>query len=127
MVAGVSWLELGRLAEARNALRAALADNPTEPDTLAHLAVVERALGNPTEADRLAKLVENPTGGEPSHYALAYLHLSAGRREQALAELGRSLAQRSSDMPVVAVDPAFTALHGSPGFLALKRQMGWSK
>jgi len=125
-IIGVSWLGLGRLADARTSLRAALAANPTEPDTLAHLAVTERALGNISEAERLEQQVASPAGGaEPSHYALAYLHLSAGRRDQAVAELRRALAQRSSDMPVMAVDPAFTALHGTPQFETLKREMGW--
>jgi TolB-like protein/Tfp pilus assembly protein PilF len=127
-VAGISLMELGRLDEARAALSAALAGNPAEPDTLAHLAVVERKLGHADAAERLAKQVENPIGGgDPSHYALAYLRLATGRTEDAFAELRRALAQRSSDMPVMAVDPALIPLHGAPQFHSLRRQMGWTK
>jgi tetratricopeptide (TPR) repeat protein len=118
-IAGASAQELGRLEAARAELRVALTENPAEPDTLAHLSAVERALGHAAEADRLAgQLAPN------DDYAVAYLKLLSGDRAGAFAALDRSATRHSSDIPVVAVDPVFAPLAADPRFTALRRRLG---
>jgi len=125
-IAGVSLQELHRYAEAESELRATLQVLPNDPDTQAHLGAVLLAQGRRDEALRiLAKLEAPPTGAPFSAYAVACLRLALGQKEQALAALGSSASQRSSDITVLNVDPALAGLRGDRRFQAMVRRLGW--
>ncbi|MGB7762628.1 MAG: tetratricopeptide repeat protein [Bryobacteraceae bacterium] len=124
-IAGASFQEKRQYGEAARQLRASLAEFPGDPDTIAHMAAVEFALGN-REAVRqaLAALENRPAHEPPAYNQMAYLYLVLGRRAEALTCLEKSYEQRSSDMVVLTVDPVFDSLHQDPRFLALQKKMG---
>lgn len=115
----------GMYPEAAAALRAALADYPGDPDTTAHLAAVQFALGNRDEALQLMATLENAE--PPSYYQLAFLYAASGDRRRAFDALDKAWAQHTSDMLFLNVDPVFDSLHRDPRFAALRRKMGWAK
>ncbi|HPT27666.1 MAG TPA: CDC27 family protein [Bryobacteraceae bacterium] len=125
IIAGVSLQELGRWPEAEKALRAALELLPGDPDAESHLGAVVLARGRREEAMRILDRLEHPPKGEIiAAYSLACLNLTLGRQEQAIRALETAVAQRSSDIVVMNVDPALAALHGDKRFRALTSKLG---
>ena len=124
-IAGASFQEERRYAEAARQLRASLADSPGDPDTIAHMAAVEFALGNREAVPKALVALENRPPPEPPAYnQMAFLYLVLGRRAEALTCLEKSYDERSGDMVVLTVDPVFDSLHREPRFLALQKKMG---
>jgi len=120
---GTSLAEKKMYPEAAAALRAALADYPRDPDTMAHLAAVEAALGKRDEA---LKLMEELDHSEPKpYYHLAFLYAVLGDKDRAFDALDNAYAHRDGDMLSLNVDPAFDGLHADPRFAALWRKIGW--
>ena len=111
-------------SEAASALRRSVTEYPNDYDTTAHLAMVLATMGLKNEASRLAAILEHPAAGESMPwYQLAYVRLAMGDKDGAVEALEKSFQQRSSDMVVLTVDPAFDTLHRHPGFLALAKKM----
>jgi len=122
---GTSLAQKRLYPEAIAALRAALADYPRDPDTMAHLAAVEAAIG---QRDEALKLMEELDHSEPKpYYHLAFLYAVLGDRDRAFDALDKAYAHRDGDMLSLNVDPAFDSLHADPRFGALWRKIGWVK
>jgi len=120
---GTSLAEKKMYPEAAAALRAALADYPRDPDTMAHLAAVEASIGKRDEA---LKLMEELDHSEPKpYYHLAFLYAVLGDKDRAFDALDNAYAHRDGDMLSLNVDPAFDGLHADPRFAALWRKIGW--
>ncbi len=120
---GTSLAEKRMYPEAAAALRAALADYPRDPDTMAHLAAVEAAIGKRDEALRLTEELEH---SEPKpYYHLAFLYAASGDKKRAFDALNKAYAHRDGDMLSLNVDPAFDGLHGDPRFEVLWKKIGW--
>jgi tetratricopeptide (TPR) repeat protein len=127
-IAGASFQEQRRYAEAAGELRASLAEFPGDPDTIAHMAAVEFALGNREAVPKaLVALANRPPPEPPAYNQMAFLYLVLDRRAEALTYLEKSFQQRSSDMVVLTVDPVFDSLHQEPRFLALQKKMGLTR
>jgi TolB-like protein/Tfp pilus assembly protein PilF len=127
-IAGASFQELRQYREAARELRASLADSPGDPDTIAHMAAVEFALGNREAVPKAMAALENRPPPEPPAYdQMAFLYLVLGRRTEALTCLEKSYDERSSDMVVLTVDPVFDSLRQEPRFLALQKKMGLTR
>jgi TolB-like protein/Tfp pilus assembly protein PilF len=120
---GTSLAEKRLFPEAATALRAALADYPGDPDTMAHLAAVDGALGKRDEALKLTEELERK---EPRpYYHLAFLYAASGDKDRAFDALDKAYAHRDGDMLSLNVDPAFDRLHADPRFGALWGKIGW--
>jgi hypothetical protein len=57
-------------------------------------------------------------------YQRAWRFAWLGSNDEALAELEAAFRTRSTMMPLVAVDPAFTSLHKEPRYRSVVRAMG---
>jgi tetratricopeptide (TPR) repeat protein len=55
---------------------------------------------------------------------LARLYDALGRRDEAFAILEKAFATRNSQLPQIAVDPAFDSMRSDPRFQDLVRRMG---
>jgi tetratricopeptide (TPR) repeat protein len=120
---GTSLAEKRMYPEAAAALRAALADYPGEPDTKAHLAAVEAAIGKRDEALKLTGELEQ---SEPKpYYHLAFLYAVSGDKDRAFDALDKAYAHRDGDILSLNVDPAFDSLHSDPRFGVLWKKIGW--
>jgi adenylate cyclase len=124
---GVSLQELGRHTQALAALQTAGQANPADADTLAHTATVLLALGRREEALVVRRLLESgDLVRQKPFYDLAHIQVAMGEKDGAFASLEESFRLRSSDIPVLKVDPAFRTLHQDPRFAALLHRIGLS-
>jgi TolB-like protein/Flp pilus assembly protein TadD len=127
-IGGASLQEKRMYAEAEAEMQAAMNEYRGDPDTVAHLAVVQMALGHRADAVETIAAFEHPPVGQPvAHYELAYLYLAMGQKDRALDALAKAYGERSSDMLVLNVDPVFAGLHTDPRFVALRSKMGWTR
>jgi tetratricopeptide (TPR) repeat protein len=93
LMAAAAALVEGRLAQAEQGLRDALAANPDEPAALRMLAEVAARQGRPDEAEALLKrCVALAPSFAAARYNLATIVYRQGRSEEALLELDRLLA-----------------------------------
>jgi TolB-like protein/Tfp pilus assembly protein PilF len=125
---GASLREKHKYAEAAAALGTSLKEYPGEPDAVAHLAVVQAALGRRDEPLKSIGELENPPRHQPKpYYQLAFLYSVLGDKSRAFDALEKAYRERASDMLFLSVDPAFDSLRGDPGFRALEKKLCWVK
>jgi serine/threonine protein kinase/TolB-like protein/Flp pilus assembly protein TadD len=126
VVRGRALAALGRLddaaAEMQNAVRLSGASM-----MLAELGRLYAAMGRPTEAeailDRLLKLSESHADVNPAEDA-AYVQLELGRRDEAMANLERSVDERSERILWLRVDPRVDTVRDDPRFRRLIARIG---
>lgn len=122
-VAGASRQEQRAYRQAAADLEAALAENPGDADTVAHLAAVRLATGDHVAARQLLDRLEHWPDPAP-WYERAAAYTAFGEEDRAIDALGRARTARSSDIPYLAVDPAFDRLRSHPRFRALLASLG---
>ena len=117
--------ETGRHAEALAAFRdvARLLGNDPHARTL--IARSTALAGDAPAARRmLAEVEEEARKRYISPYSLALVHAALGEKDAAFRELDRALAERSSWMTYLAVNPRLDALRGDPRFADALERVG---
>lgn len=112
--AAKTWLALERMKEAKDLLKKARDERPSDPLLAYWLARADEALGNKKEAEAIyldaIKLGEGKPEGIDAYVALSYMLGSLGRPEEAAAKLAEASA-KYPDLP---------ALHRAKGEIALQ-------
>lgn len=80
--------------------------------------------GRGAEADRIVATVQADQGDTLSPYVLALFETRRGRHDAAIAAIGQALDARDPQAVLFASDPTLAALHGHPGWTALRRRLG---
>lgn len=95
---------------------ALLSANPEDAELLTNLAHYHARLGDDTQASEyLTKALRVAPTDVYAHYYAALVHLEAGRRQQTLDELGRSV-ELGYPRVLLAADPQFEKLRGNEIF-----------
>ncbi len=115
----------GETAAAVRAFRKAAALAGRDPHALASLAHALAVAGDVAASRKLlAGLDRTSRGRYIAAYDLAAVHAGLGDHAKALEWLERAHAERSSGLPVVAVDPRFSGLRGRRRFDELLSRLG---
>jgi len=56
--------------------------------------------------------------------AIAHVHVALGGRDDAIRELERACAERSSSLHFVGIAPEFAPMRGDPQFIAILKRIG---
>ncbi len=95
---GTELLRAGRYHEALTSFRLAQRDRPKDLAVLQQIAITYTRIGMTDEAAKTYRTVlERDPGAAGAHYGLAFLHLSAGRADQAKEHLRSFLASPPQD------------------------------
>ncbi len=117
---GLSWMESGKMAEARQAI----AQEKSAMFRLTAEAILEHRGGNQPAADRaFAALVSQV--GDSALYQQAEVMAQFGRLDEAIALLTRARAVGDSGMTGIMSDPLLDPIRKDPRLLALARGMGF--
>jgi serine/threonine-protein kinase len=119
-----SLCQLSRYEEAIAALRSALAVAGPKPLVLAELAYVYSRMGQPDQSRELLRQLTDLGRREyvPLYY-LALGHLSAGDTSTALDLMDTAYDQRSTVLPWLSIDVAWSSLHRHPRFVRLLEKL----
>jgi len=120
---GLCYLRLGKTDDALVELRrgAALADHAWP---VAQLGYAFGVLGRRQEGEAVLKTLLNPPAGAAVHpFSIALVHAGLGHRKLALDWLEKAYADRSEDLPMIRVDPAWMPLRGDPRYQSLLRRI----
>jgi serine/threonine-protein kinase len=119
-----SLCQLSRYEEAVAALRSALAIAGAKPLVLAELAYVYSRMGQSDQAGELLRQLTDLARREyvPLYY-LALAHLSAGDTSTALDLMDTAYDQRSTVLPWLSIDVAWSSLHRHPRFVRLLEKL----
>jgi eukaryotic-like serine/threonine-protein kinase len=122
---GMVLEETGRVAEALSAFQevARLTGNDPQQRTLIARAT---AIGGDLPAARrmLAEIEEQARSRYISPYSLAVVHAALGDKDEAFRDLDRAVAERSSWMTYLAVNPRLDALRSDPRFQDVLKRVG---
>jgi len=81
--------------------------------------------GNANEANLLSdELIALSSGVYVDSYYLASVFAALGKKQEAIALLGRACSERSCWLSRVGVDPIFDSLRSTPGFDSVSVSMG---
>jgi eukaryotic-like serine/threonine-protein kinase len=122
---GETYLAMGRHDEAIRELERAVALAPTATENALRLAAAHARVG---DRERATAVLRDAARGRPGEYVspieLARVHLALGDRERAIAEISRGLADHSTNVILLGMDPMFDPLRGEPRFDAMLRRVG---
>jgi len=122
---GQALLELGRHAEALQAMERAVEISQGSPAYLAELGNALAVTGNrPRALEILKSLEERAKEQFVSPYAFAMVYAGLGQDEQAIVWLEKSAELSDPRIVNVRAHPRFRHLHGHPRFRALLAKMG---
>jgi TolB-like protein/Flp pilus assembly protein TadD len=117
---GDSFMQLGKLAEARTAYL----KEPSAMFRLRGLAALEHRTGNQAAADKaLSQLVSEV--GDAAMYQQAEVMAQWGRADEAMARLQRARTIGDSGLSMIATDPLLDPISRDPRFVKLVRDIGF--
>jgi TolB-like protein/Tfp pilus assembly protein PilF len=118
----LSLLLMGRQEEALEVVK----KEPNEGDRLPAQSIIEGALGNLPEADRLLRqLIETRAESEPSQIAEVYA--TRGEKDEAFAWLERAFGARDAGVTLILQSPRLRSLHADPRWRALLEKLELAK
>ncbi len=80
--------------------------------------------GNRAKAEEILQKLKDKGRDEIAPRSLAILYAVLGRSDEAFAQLEKSFAEHSSNLPFIAVEPIYDNLRSDPRFRDLRRRMG---
>ena len=113
---GAVYLQMGRVGDAIEVLRQALADNVDEPVLVAWLANAFGVAGDRSSAVAMLSRMAPESGRRIAGYHLALAAVGAGAHDLAFDALERALADREPTLMHLGVEPRWASLHGDARF-----------
>jgi TolB-like protein/Tfp pilus assembly protein PilF len=113
----VDFLARRQPAQALEAARSALSEQPDSLGLQTIVAPCLQATGNSAEAAKLIEILLKP--GLVNPYSLALMYARMGDKENTLRRLEESLTQRIPDLPSLRWDPAFDLVRTEPRYQAI--------
>ena len=120
---GLCYLRQGKKAEALKELRVG-ADLADHAWPIAQYGYALGVLGHREEAEAVLKKLLQPRAGAAIHsYSVALVYVGLGDRQHAFDWLEKAYADRSEDLPMIHVDPAWDSVKSDPRYQSLLRRM----
>jgi Flp pilus assembly protein TadD len=122
---GMAYERERRFPEALSEFQKYLELSGRDPDALMRLAITYADSGDRRRALVLARVMESvPKDAYIASYNIAAVHAALGDKDLAFDWLRRAIEQHSSSCLLLAVDPAFGALHSDPRFQEAAHKVG---
>jgi adenylate cyclase len=80
-------------------------------------------LGERSKAEETLQKLKDKGRNEIAPRSLAILYAALGRHDEAFVHLEKAFAERSSNLPLIAVEPTYDNLRSDPRFADLLRRM----
>lgn len=123
---GLAYYYQKQYSEALSEFKKSLDLDPDPTQDLVALGATHAAMGDRKDA---TQAIDELTRRSKQHYVSAYgiadIYNRLGEKDQAFASLKKALAERSSDLLLLATDPDFDDLHQDPRFRQMVLRIGF--